>query len=64
MSGGCGKCLYADICGFCGPCNYYTPINYEEMLQEKDEGRNGWMHRCEWGDYLCYCMQDDIFFDK
>ena len=61
MSKKCGDCLWADGCSFERPCEHYTPLDYEEKLEERDETRLKRRYTEEWREYAEYC--DDIFFD-
>ena len=61
MSKDCENCLWADSCGFERPCVHYTPLDYQERLEDREEARIKRRYAEEWIEYAEYC--DDIFFE-
>lgn len=61
---GCERCIWYDICQFTRPCDYYTPIDYEDRLIHTQELKMRAQFTNDWNDYIAYCDGDDIFFSQ
>lgn len=46
------ECIWRDICEFECPCNHYTPEDYEERLDERDEQRRRYRFMSDWEEYI------------
>ena len=49
-TGGCKNCLWADTCQFIWPCQYYTPLDYEDRLLARDDERNRRQFAEDWAE--------------
>ena len=48
---GCDKCLWFGQCESVNACNYYTPLNDDELVDEVIENARSEFHK-EWAVYL------------
>ena len=56
----CENCLWADNCNYGRPCQYYTPLDFKEIFEERDEARLELRYREDWTEYAEYC--DGVYF--
>lgn len=61
VCGNCQDCLFADHCPYTRPCGYYTPLDYEEVLDDyaAEQGRDRFYQ--DWEGYMAEWGDDNFF---
>lgn len=55
----CSGCIWSDVCNYEMPCDYFTPADAEERMDDRAESRRRATFYSDWDKYIGYCSDDD-----